>query len=60
MGMVNGLEIDLRSSSERNGYNACGFAVNNDISYKLLSISSYDNGMKNNKNEIKQVFEAKS
>ena len=58
MGMVNGLEIDLRSSSERNGYNACGFAVNNDISYKLLSISSYDNGMKNNKNEIKQVFEA--
>ena len=58
MGMVNGLEIDLRSSSERNGYSACGFANNNDISYKLLSISSYDNGMKNNKNEIKQVFEA--
>ena len=58
MGMVNGLEIDLRSSSERNGYSACGFANNGDISYKLLSISSYDNGMKNNKNEIKQVFEA--
>ena len=58
MGMVNGLEIDLRSSSERNGYTACGFAEKGDIDYKLLSISSYDNGMKNNKNEIKQVFEA--
>ena len=58
MGMVNGLEIDLRSSSERNNYNACGFAVNGDISYKLLSISSYDNGMKNNTSQIKQVFEA--
>ena len=58
MGMVNGLEIDLRSSSERNNYTACGFANGGDISYKLLSISSYDNGMKNNKNEIKQVFEA--
>ena len=58
MNMVNGLEIDLRSSGERNGYSACGFAENGDINYKLLSISSYDNGMKNNKNEIKQVFEA--
>ena len=58
MGMVNGLEIDLRSSTERNGYTACGFASGGDISYKLLSISSYDNGMKNNKNEIRQVFEA--
>ena len=58
MGMVNGLEIDLRSSSERNNYTANGFAVNGDISYKLLSISSYDNGMKNNTAQIKQVFEA--
>ena len=58
MGMVNGLEIDLRSSGERNGYTACGFAKDGDIDYKLLSISSYDNGMKNNKKEIKQVFEA--
>ncbi len=58
MGMVNGLEIDLRSSSERNNYSACGFANNGDISYSLISISSYDNGMKNNKTQIKQVFEA--
>ena len=58
MGMVNGLEIDLRSSGERNNYNACGFANSGDISYSLISISSYDNGMKNNKTQIKQVFEA--
>ena len=62
MGMVNGLEIDLRSSSETNGYpttrNYCDFAVNNDISYKLIGISSYKNGMNNNTSQIKQVFEA--
>ena len=58
MGMVNGLEIDLRSGSERNNYTACGFANSGDISYSLISISSYDNGMKNNKTQIKQVFEA--
>lgn len=58
MGMVNGLEIDLRSGSERNNYSACGFANGGDISYSLISISSYDNGMKNNKTQIKQVFEA--
>ena len=62
MGMVNGLEIDLRSSSETNGYpatkNYCNFAENNDISYKLIGISSYANGMKNNTTQIKQLFEA--
>ena len=62
MGMVNGLEIDLRSGSETNGYpvtsNVCNFAENKDISYKMLSISSYANGMKNNTSQIKQVFEA--
>ena len=57
MGMVNGLEIDLRSGSERNGYSACGFANGGDISYSLISISSYDNGMKNNKTQIKQAVE---
>ena len=62
MGMVNGLEIDLRSGSETNGYpatsNVCNFAIGNDISYKMLSISSYANGMKNNTSQIKQLFEA--
>ena len=58
MGMVGGLEIDLRSSSETNNYRACGFANSGDISYKLLAISSYANGVNNNKNLIKQVFEA--
>lgn len=62
MGMVNGLEIDLRSGSETNGYPSksgyCDFAENNDISYKLIGISSYANGMKNNTSQIKQLFEA--
>ena len=61
MGMANGLEIDLRSSSETNGYpsvaNTCDFAEDGDISYKLIGISSYANGMKNNTSQIKQVFE---
>ena len=61
MGMVNGLEIDLRSSGETNGYPSksgyCNFAENNDISYKLIGISSYANGMKNNTSQIKQLFE---
>ena len=62
MGMVNGLEIDLRSSGETNGYpttkNYCDFAENNDISYKLISISSYYKGMQQNTSQIKQMFEA--
>ena len=63
MGMVGGVEIDLRSSGERNGYpannNYCDFSSENDpdIGYVLKSISSYDNGMKNNKSLIKDVFE---
>ena len=62
MGMVNGLEIDLRSSGETNGYpstsGACNFANNKDISYKMLSISSYHKGMQQNTSQIKQLFEA--
>ena len=62
MGMINGLEVDLRSGSETNGYpvtsNVCNFAENKDISYKMLSISSYHKGMQGNTKEIKQLFEA--
>ena len=58
MGMVGGLEIDLRSSGETNGYSKCGFAISGDISYKLLAISSYENGLNNNKSLIKQCFDA--
>jgi hypothetical protein len=62
MGMINGLEIDLRSGGETNGYPSssgkCNFAENGDISYKMLSISSYANGMKNNTAQIKSLFEA--
>lgn len=62
MGMVNGLEIDLRSGSETNGYPSssgkCNFAENGDISYKMLSISSYHKGMQQNTSQIKSLFEA--
>ena len=62
MGMVNGLEIDLRSGSETNGYpttsGKCDFAVNGDIDYKLIGISSYYKGMQQNTSQIKQLFEA--
>lgn len=62
MGMINGLEIDLRSGSETNGYpsssDKCNFAVNGDIDYKLIPISSYYSGMQKNTKEIKQLFEA--
>ena len=60
MGMIGGLEIDLRSSGERNGYTKCGFAENNDISYMLKEINSYDSPMKdaNKRALIKDVFEA--
>lgn len=62
MGMINGLEIDLRSGSETNGYPSssgkCNFAVNGDIDYKLIPISSYYKGMQGNTKEIKQLFEA--
>ena len=60
MGMVGGVEIDLRAQSEcgKNGnYNACAFAENGDISYSRQSISSYYNGMKNNASLIKNVFD---
>ena len=58
MGMVNGIEIDLRSSSERNGYTSCGFAENGDIAYTLKEINSYDSPMKdaNKRALIKDVF----
>ena len=62
MGMINGLEIDLRSGSETNGYPSssgkCNFAVNGDIDYKLIPISSYYSGMQKNTKEINQLFEA--
>ena len=59
MGMVGGIEIDLRSSSERNGYTSCGFAENGDISYILKEINSYDSPMKdaNKRALIKDVFD---
>ena len=63
MGMVGGLEIDLRSGSSETGpsgqaYTACGFANSGDISYQLWPISSYANGLSNSRQNIKKVFDA--
>ena len=63
MNMIGGLEIDLRSGSGETGpsgqpYNACGFADNGEIDYKLWPVSSYANGLNSSKSNIKQVFKA--
>ena len=63
MGMVGGLEIDLRSGASETGpsaqsYTACGFANSGDIAYQLWPISSYANGLNNSRSNIKKVFDA--
>ena len=57
-------EIDLRSDSEADNITACAMnkaGVTEDdpefVSYKRLQISSYNNGLKNNKAQIKTIFE---
>ncbi len=43
MGMVGGVELDLRSASDiSDGYKACGFAENGDIEYVQKAIKSYE------------------
>ena len=61
MGMVGGVEIDLRAQGEcgKDGkYNACGFAENGDIAYSRQSLSSYKRGMDSGKTYVKAIFEA--
>ena len=68
MGMMDGLEIDLRkqSGNERepsNVYTSCGFAGEDEvygnvvIGYENIEIGSYHNTINNNRNEIKEIFE---
>ena len=43
MGMVNGVEIDLRGTGDiGDGYKANAFAEDGDITYKMLAIKSYE------------------
>ena len=43
MGMVGGIELDLRGNSDiGDGYKACGFAENGDIAYEMHAIKSYE------------------
>ena len=56
-----GVEIDLRktdgSENEQGRYTSCAFAKNGDVDFKAIPIGSYGNTIKNNKAEIKTIFE---
>ena len=58
MGMVNGIELDLRGTSDINdGYKACGFAENGDIAYEMHAIKSYEQTFTQTRSEVALIFE---
>ena len=58
MGMVGGVELDLRGNSDiGDGYKACGFAENGDISYVMHAIKSYEQTFTNTRSEVAPIFE---
>ena len=58
MGMVGGVELDLRGASDiGDGYKACGFAENGDIEYKQYAIKSYEQTFINTRNMVAPIFE---
>ena len=58
MGMVGGIELDLRGSSDiSDGYRACGFAENGDIEYEMHAIKSYEQTFTNTRSEVAPIFE---
>ena len=58
MGMVGGIELDLRGNSDiSDGYKACGFAENGDIGYVMHAIKSYEQTFTNTRSEIAPIFE---
>lgn len=58
MGMVGGVELDLRGASDiGDGYKACGFAENGDIEYKQYAIKSYEQTFTNTRNMVAPIFE---
>ena len=58
MGMVGGVELDLRGSSDiSDGYKACGFAENGDIEYVMRAIKSYEQTFTNTRSEVAPIFE---
>ena len=58
MGMVGGIELDLRGNSDiGDGYKACGFAEDGDIDYVMHAIKSYDQTFTQTRSEIAPIFE---
>ena len=58
MGMVGGVELDLRGASDiSDGYNACGFAENGDIQYQQYAIKSYEQTFTQTRSMVAPIFE---
>lgn len=58
MGMVGGVELDLRGTSDiGDNYKACGFAENGDIQYVMHAIKSYEQTFTNTRSEVAPIFE---
>ena len=58
MGMIGGVELDLRGTSDiSDGYKACGFAENGDIEYVMHAIKSYEETFTKTRSEVAPIFE---
>ena len=58
MGMVGGVELDLRGTSDiGDNYKACGFAEDGDIQYVMHAIKSYEQTFTNTRSEVAPIFE---
>ena len=58
MGMVGGIELDLRGTSDiSDGYKACAFAENGDIDYVMHAIKSYEETFTKTRSEVAPIFE---
>ena len=58
MGMVGGIELDLRGTSDiQDNYKACGFAEDGDIDYVMHAIKSYEQTFTQTRSEIAPIFE---
>ena len=58
MGMVGGIELDLRGNSDiTDNYKACGFAEDGDIDYVMHAIKSYEQTFTQTRSEVAPIFE---
>ena len=58
MGMVGGVELDLRGASDiRDNYTACGFAENGDIAYAQYALKSYEETFTLTRSMVAPIFE---